>query len=235
MSDQHLRELERAALGGHVDDRARLLRERVRTGGLTRERLELAAWCEDPRALLLTGYLVEQALVPWLKYLSRWPDAPLRAAIAAAWVVVRDWRCEMHEVVDLGEEIETLELYEAVRHEDFDAPEDDGPCVECRAPGLAVAAAEAWVVCPCQQHQGAWVGTFDRIRSRPVIWVPSPASPHRFASDVVRATEFADEQDVRTAISRELISWSLGEGDPIKKRVEARLSEPCAMLGRRTS
>lgn len=46
MSDQRLRDLERRwREGGSVEDEAAYLRERVRVGDLTHERLELAAYC----------------------------------------------------------------------------------------------------------------------------------------------------------------------------------------------
>lgn len=55
MSDQRLRELERKwRESGSVEDEAAYLRERVRVGDLTQERLELAAYCghEGARASL---------------------------------------------------------------------------------------------------------------------------------------------------------------------------------------
>ncbi len=48
--DARLRSLERAAAGGDVEAQARQLLERVRAGTLTRERLELAAYCGDAPA-----------------------------------------------------------------------------------------------------------------------------------------------------------------------------------------
>lgn len=48
--DARLRSLERAAAAGDVEAQARQLAERVRAGTLTRERLELAAYCGDAGA-----------------------------------------------------------------------------------------------------------------------------------------------------------------------------------------
>ena len=55
MSDQKLRELERRwRESGSVEDEAAYLRERVRVGDLTQERLELAAYCGHEGALRVT-------------------------------------------------------------------------------------------------------------------------------------------------------------------------------------
>lgn len=50
--DARLRSLERSAASGDLDSQARSLLERVRAGTLTRERLELAAYCGDAAARL---------------------------------------------------------------------------------------------------------------------------------------------------------------------------------------
>src|SRR5687768_4148255 len=52
MTDSRLRELEcRWRSSGSVEDEATFLRERVRVGDLTRERLELAAYCDHGGAI----------------------------------------------------------------------------------------------------------------------------------------------------------------------------------------
>ena len=87
MPDSRLRELERSAAGGDDDARAQLLRERVRGGDLGADRLRLAAYLNDPGALLACG---EQAssgadLVGGGRGLQRWGDEPcVRASAAAA-------------------------------------------------------------------------------------------------------------------------------------------------------
>lgn len=89
--DERLRAAERRALAsGSVADEAALLTERLRAGSLTRERLELAAYCGHeaarvavdpvtgcfgPRGERLWGAL---ALEPWVRGLSRWGPEDLR-------------------------------------------------------------------------------------------------------------------------------------------------------------
>ncbi len=60
MSDATLRRLSRQAATGDVEAQARQLLERVRSGSLTRERLELAAWGGHEAARLNIG-----AATPW--------------------------------------------------------------------------------------------------------------------------------------------------------------------------
>ena len=77
MSDQKLRELERRwRETGSVEDEAAYLRERVRVGDLTQERLELAAYCGNQGASVALD--VPQAecsrtdLASWCLGLGRW-------------------------------------------------------------------------------------------------------------------------------------------------------------------
>jgi hypothetical protein len=64
VTDARLRARERAASTGDVHDQARLLLERVRSGRLSRERLELAAYCGDGPARAAAG----------VESLPSWPE-----------------------------------------------------------------------------------------------------------------------------------------------------------------
>lgn len=75
MSDERLRELERRWREcGSVEDEAAYLRERVRVGELTKERLELAAYCGEPGAQLAADLRLDVPLDwrSWALGLERW-------------------------------------------------------------------------------------------------------------------------------------------------------------------
>lgn len=85
MTDSRLQELKRAwEASGSVDDEAAYLRERVRVGDLTQERLELAAYWGQVAARMVTGEGVHEHEVAVEDALKR-PKAayaPLLAALA---------------------------------------------------------------------------------------------------------------------------------------------------------
>jgi hypothetical protein len=93
MADERMRELERAAAGGEVEARSRLLRERVRSGDLDAERLALAAHVGDPAAVLASDAEPERLeLMGWVMALDRWGrEACVRAVVAAARTVLATW------------------------------------------------------------------------------------------------------------------------------------------------
>jgi hypothetical protein len=99
MSDTRLRELERRwKETGSPDDEAAYLKERVRVGDLTQERLELAAYCGHEGARrAVRGSLpgATTGAVEWTRHLGRWPEAAAVAAVAAARMAV--------ETVDLDD------------------------------------------------------------------------------------------------------------------------------------
>ncbi len=86
MSDARLRELERRwKETGSPDDEAAYLLERVRVGDLTRERLELAAYCGHEGARKATGApdpLPEVVLHEWAKLLPNTNDC-IRVSVLA--------------------------------------------------------------------------------------------------------------------------------------------------------
>ena len=92
MSDQRLRELERRwRETGSVEDEAAYLRERVRVGDLTQERLELAAYCGHEgakRSVNLSGVPLLNFL-DWTLGLGRWGEtATTFAALTLAEAVL---------------------------------------------------------------------------------------------------------------------------------------------------
>jgi len=102
VSDARLRELEKDAARGEPGAQVRLLVERMRSTGLTQEKVELAAYCGDTAARTATGTLCpggpdgghtgfcdEQCGVyggsfqSWIRALSRWTDDPERLVACA--------------------------------------------------------------------------------------------------------------------------------------------------------
>lgn len=78
--DERIRRFNRAALGGDPQSRARLLRERLRTGGVSGARLRLAAYlgCRAAQDALMELPLdvAEMAFVrPWVEGLARFREA----------------------------------------------------------------------------------------------------------------------------------------------------------------
>lgn len=205
MSDQRLRQLERQAASGDVEALSALYIERVRIGNLTRDRLELAAYCGNTAALEVLGWSSPCNLsyhgLPdvgcpctdigsWLSGLEHWPlTVPIRATCAAARVAF------MH--VD----VTTL-----------------SPCPTLGVARIldAIRAAEAYVACPCESHLRAWDAAWDSatdLNVRP-LFIPCarfaierPIRELQIVSE--DAAELAGEPAVRTAIREKLIEWAL--------------------------
>lgn len=103
MSDQKLRELERRWKESEsVEDEAVYLRERVRVGGLTQDRLELAASCGHPAARRAMCLPEHGALAPAIESLAR--GLGTQGLIAAATDAVADIR----DAVESGGAVERL-------------------------------------------------------------------------------------------------------------------------------
>lgn len=190
-----------------------LIRERLRAGDLSQERVELAAYCghEGARFAIdpecgafglhnewLTGAL---DLLAWLRGLSRWEGAQVRAAMAAARVA--------------------LEV--AAERAKFDGRPIERIHAELRAAGRAIEAAEAWAACPCEEHWNAWHEAF--VNAGHLLWLPFPLFPghlrselraafeeERPAEGIAEAARLAGEPAVREAIQRALVEWTLGGG-----------------------
>jgi hypothetical protein len=102
MSDAKLRDLERRwKETGSVEDEAAYLLERVRVGDLTRERLELAAYCGHEGAMSAIGSQLDSgAPTVWMVGLARWGSGPILIAAAAAVRLVT--------VTPMGDEQQTI-------------------------------------------------------------------------------------------------------------------------------
>lgn len=213
--DARLRSLERSAASGDLDSQARSLLERVRAGTLTRERLELAAYCGDAAArCALDGgppsYGHARGLGPggclpagccwacgWinLQYgmegLGRWGEMALvRASLAAA----------------------------EVAHRVPSSRWQDDPALD---PALhAIVAARRWLAHPDQAHETVWRIISARGEGMPLwaptIWVRQLHTPHgepswsRSAYDAVVQARLTAGEQISDAIKVALIAWALG-------------------------
>ncbi len=94
MTDLALRRRERAASGGDLEARARLLAERLRHGAVARERLRLAAYAGDAAAAVVLGAepAAPEALAAWARGLLVFGDeACARAALGLADLTLPVW------------------------------------------------------------------------------------------------------------------------------------------------
>lgn len=171
--DDRLRQLERSVAAGDPGARAALLAELLRLDRVDPERVALAAYCGDadaraaapgaPWALHASTFAPHErheALAGFLAGLSRWgTEVRIRAAVAAAWVALDGWlstrqpalRRWRNTLVNDGRGGWRLKL---LRHDVIvldSAP--DG--FRHYAPLRAIEAAEAWLTCPCNEHQSA--------------------------------------------------------------------------------
>jgi hypothetical protein len=156
MSDARLRARERAASTGDVHDQARLLLERVRSGRLSRERLELAAWAGEPAACAATNGApaYDLTLGDWCRGFERWnTDKRLGVRVAAA-ACRETWdRLEPGHGYHRGRRL----------HDRYRSGTNRDECLTCDglvAPQLAIAAVDGFLACPCDFHRGActWAG-----------------------------------------------------------------------------
>ena len=96
MSDAKLRELERKwKESGSVEDEAAYLRERVRAGDLTQERLELAAYFGHAAAGRALPMSLIQAAAPadlgWERLEADGPEAVVRGLLAVSRAALNEW------------------------------------------------------------------------------------------------------------------------------------------------
>ncbi len=143
MSDERLRELERRwRETGFVEDEAAWLRERVRVGDLTQERLELAAFAGHNGAV--------RALTP------QGPPSPLALPFSIVRALTND-DCEAIE--EVSELLDTRWGRQAcgwgareVAELLLEASAECVPITVRKAHRAILAAVDDWLSCPCEEH-----------------------------------------------------------------------------------
>jgi hypothetical protein len=202
------------------------LRTRLRTGELTADRLELAAYCGDDAAKRILERTQEPAFqdtVAWADGLRKWGAATtVRAAVALA----RYFACDWHPGVGVGD------LEQGLR------------------------AVERWILCPCDHHRqealdqrvtsGGWgwinrmaetipkratmksrrAGLVAELAAMAIEELAAPATHPNFWPQLWQATrpfpwsksKEEDARKSRAAIADELIPWAIGFRDPVAER-----------------
>lgn len=228
MSDERLRTLERAAASGGPDERAALLRARVRAGTLSQERLELAAYVGDADARAALVAFEDDPDVD-----GGHPTAciPCRAFDGRNYVILRgsEWHClkHAHEHPDLalwvrglsrwGSEVLVTAAVAAARQalpvwasqsgcELCASSHSHIVCGHATRARRAVEAVEAWIACPCEQH---WTERHEAyVDAGHRAWLPAPGDDRAHES-VQHAARIAGEPAVRQAIRTALVQWAL--------------------------
>lgn len=215
--DAEVRELERRfRASGALDDEAAWLLARVRAGSLAEQRLHLASYLRDHAAVLAAGgaYFDDPfSSNPTFKEIKRYgKETCVRIAVASARAALAAERYHRRR----WPEDETYHTYALE------------PWDEC------VAAAEAWVLCPCRRHQeGArvWV---ERSRPRGADWAALAAIEAARAvwRRPVQSARWAHAHAGSTgnwerprAFAHEVITWALGYADQVAARSRG-LSSP---------
>lgn len=226
MSDEHLRELERRwKETGSVEDEDAYLRERVRIGDLTQDKLELAAYLGHQAARRYLGEQAPQApekLENFVGHLKSWGKETLvRSIVAAALTCLHLWEKQL--------------------------PED-------HRPQLAINAAIAWILCPCENHEKAARTAAEAAKAAAeASGLPNDMGDGKAAWTGARGAAWAAEAvdgtvanaawaaargavwidnwtppacQVKQAITDALTPWALGYSDPVRESVEARAADP---------
>jgi hypothetical protein len=229
--DAHLQDLRRrAGATGNVQDQAALLRARVRAGELGQDLLELAAFCGDEGARLVVdpghqvGTYFHLPPTPdrphgihgdgvrfdeFVSDISRWADVPgwvvVRAAVAAARVALRAEFDRGVRIEVTGEQLASAWniLTPEARPRYMTA--------DLRRAAAALEAAEAWLACPCEKHEEAWI-VASHHPGTDVPNVPGwlPCGHARKGGTVLVAAQYAGEAAVRAAICDALVAYALG-------------------------
>lgn len=181
-------------------DRVAELTERLRQGSLTREALELAAYCGDEAARALCtkpldpDYSTDAAggLSAWSAGLWRWPGALERAALAACEVWVDSRRQAWvrdgfpSQIQGLGAAVEALQAARA--H------------IEAPSEATRLRCAECWATQSLDLPTTRLCGGLDGVHS--------PRWPNVVISEAAR---LSSPDAVRAGICAALIGWALGD------------------------
>ena len=189
MTDTTTRQAERAALSDPAQ-RVKVLRDRMRRGDLSRERVELAAYCGNGVAREVVGPMHDAlpevrgwtftggipSLERWTKGLQRWGHTvQVRAGLAAA---ERAWW----------------------------ASGCDGNAAE------ALDAVQAWLDNPSEASRQRWEEAAESAAGPGVRWILRPSDDAMtLRARVKAAAKATSEEGVRKAMQAALTGWALGE------------------------
>lgn len=236
MSDAEIRDAQRRAASGILQDEVRALSWRIRAAQLSMDKVELAAFCGSRAALAIVGDKHLSLWVPmpfesWVRVLlSKWGDSgpvpgwvSVMASISAARVALPEW--EKGELTcRCGSRARD---HERAGHEFSHMCDGDTPstceCVGYRNPARVIYLADMWLSehpihreSAIEAWRQAW---FERewsdARWLPWVWSENgePGGPPVVGDqtrNIVAAARIAGDEPVRKAICEKLISWALG-------------------------
>lgn len=246
--DERLRRLSRDAAQGDNEAKAKLLKERVRIGETTQERLTLAALLgnEAARRSLADEIPAEPAEIFTGQWFESLGDIAVESATRSTLAYSREALLRFGNFVrrDYGNDELANELI------------DHGSQLH--------AAYEAWIVDPSDQNREQAQSLWDRFTELTrdeqhfledeqlyiairTVWsnfeklftmMYFPNKNLQTAGDGMVVMEQTDAQQLRMSqqefqevIRGELLPWALGEGDPVADRVSARQQEEQAQAG----
>lgn len=210
MSDDERRALERRfRASGSPQDEAAWLRARVQGGDLSERRLQLAAHLGSQAATELVQSLALPA-----------PPPPHAGNGGPGWELINWAWCPW--VVDDQEILVRVALAAArsvAQQEPAGAP--------------LLAAAEAWLVCPCQSHeanaQAVWEESPRNLAASgaalAAAWINPVVPGDGIRMAVGRAARATSEQHVRDGVREDVVPWVLGYQDPVRLRAEGSRSD----------
>ena len=218
MADERLQQLRRAWDEGDLEAKVRLLRERMRAGELSEERVRLAAWLGDTAARLSLSGTVPAAPKGLLGMVRGLPGFPRTDAEAFARVQESDGVTPLFWQVGARLGIAAARLSRARSGE----PDP-------------ITAAEEWVLCPCGAHRKAAaratthvVGEYSRtlrveqILAHAADLARQPRGVEGLWRSLDQARREAGSKALREALVAELVPWALGLRDPVAERVASR-------------
>lgn len=224
MSDERLRELERSwKESGAVEDEAAFLSERVRVGDLSSEQLQLAAYLNHPAAVSGLDELapeVPEDPAAWFNGLTACPQAQERALIACI-------RCEIEALGPIYAEISS-NLGSFTRERNVLAV-----CEGALVDGASQFRTEIEQVIQelslVYEDFAVSKGTAERPRSP----IGRKFTVNRMLGQLacilsgINHRYFSPDSDPtpRDTVRSELLTWALGQRDPVRERVEARRLE----------
>ncbi len=206
-----------------MDAEAKLLLERVRSGGLSQDKLELAAYLgHGPELVALGTTEAPIDLGDWTERFRSWLDgasteeqradwkaASVRATIALARYAIElsgEVPQELSLAVDAAEDWVVDPSPESFQNAEdavdvsiarsFEIPTREGEGVS--AVGRA-----------CNIAGGAHRGSEEKV-------------PYQVSFSIKAVAFLQPEADFKSVVSAELLPWALGTGDPVRDRVEAR-------------
>jgi hypothetical protein len=220
MTDQRRRIIERAALTGDPSAASALLTQRMRDGSLTRERLELAAFCGDEAALCAFACRHDdiadgdRGCVCW--YGGATSQGPNRRQWAVR--LSRKWRAPVaaRAAVELGHAV--LAATDSAGHEgcDGDHRRERGTIAfSCAALAEAIRQAEHWLVDPCFDRLDGCLGggVVSGMAYGVNGGISLPGALLAYAMDDADHWLAGSGADSETVVRQSLIAWSLG-GSP---------------------